>query len=150
MPQEATRPPLLFQATIALPREAVFQTFFGEPTRWLCREGFFEPRVEGRVRLCWPDGCIEGRLAQYEPPRIGRFSWRFEGDPLPETMVVVGLRRLERDGQPATRAELEHYGFGVGPAWDMLYVGAARAWAGYLKTLRALLEAGLDLREEDE
>ena len=46
--------------------------------------------------------------------------------------------------------ELEHYGFGVGPDWDELYVGAARAWAAYLKNLRAVLEAGIDLREPDE
>jgi hypothetical protein len=32
----------------------------------------------------------------------------------------------------------------------MLYVGAARAWAAYLKNLRAVIEAGLDLREPDE
>jgi hypothetical protein len=31
-----------------------------------------------------------------------------------------------------------------------LYVGAARAWAAYLKNLRAVLETGVDLREDDE
>jgi hypothetical protein len=32
----------------------------------------------------------------------------------------------------------------------MLYVGVARAWAAYLKNLRAVLETGTDLREDDE
>jgi hypothetical protein len=69
-----------------------------------------------------------------------------EGDALPETMVVLSL---EEDAD-RTALELEHYGFGVGPDWDVQYVGAARAWAAYLKNLRAVLEAGVDLREADE
>src|SRR5438270_537112 len=69
------------------------------------------------------------------------------GDAVPETMVVV---RMDADGSDGTVLELEHYGFGVGPDWDPLYVGAARAWAAYLKNLRAVLEAGVDLREPDE
>src|SRR5437868_6998849 len=56
----------------------------------------------------------------------------------------------QADGSDGTVLELEHYGFGVGPDWDPLYVGAARAWAAYLKNLRAVLEAGVDLREPDE
>src|SRR5919198_5916435 len=150
--REATkgRPPLVFQAGVGAPPEVVFEVFFREPQRWLCREASVEPRAGGRLRLCWPDGCIEGRFVQFEPPRKGRFSWRFEGDPMPETMVVVSTEPIERDGRPATAVEVEHYGFGVGQDWDMLYVGAARAWAAYLKNLRAILEAGLDLREPDE
>jgi hypothetical protein len=62
-------------------------------------------------------------------------------------VVVVRTAPAESGG---TALEVEHYGFGVGPDWDMLYVGAARAWAAYLKNLRAVLEAGLDLRDPDE
>jgi hypothetical protein len=67
---------------------------------------------------------------------------------LPDTMVVVHTD--PGDAPEETAFELEHYGFGVGPDWDPMYVGAARAWAGYLKNLRAVLEAGVDLREADE
>jgi hypothetical protein len=70
-----------------------------------------------------------------------------EGDALPETMVVVSM---EAAGPAETALELEHYGFGMGPDWDAMYVGAARAWAAYLKNLRAVLETGVDLREADE
>jgi len=38
-----------------------------------------------------------------------------QGDVLPETMVVIRAEPIERDGQPATALELEHYGFGVAP-----------------------------------
>jgi uncharacterized protein YndB with AHSA1/START domain len=147
---EQTRAPLVFTAWIGAAPEVVFETFFGQPQRWLCREAEVEPREGGRLRLCWPDGCFEGRFLQFVKAATARFSWHMEGDPLPETMVVVSLEPGQRDGRPATALELEHYGFGVGPDWDMLYVGAARAWAGYLKNLRAVLEAGLDLREADE
>jgi hypothetical protein len=70
-----------------------------------------------------------------------------EGDELPQTMVVVSMVPIGRD---ETALEVERYGFGVGPDWDLMYVGAARAWAAYLKNLRAVLEAGVDLREDDE
>jgi uncharacterized protein YndB with AHSA1/START domain len=96
--------------------------------------------------MCWPDGCFEGRFVQYDPPNGARFTWRMEGDSLPETMVVVTIEAHE----DRTALEVEHYGFGVGPDWDMQYVGAARAWATYLKNLRAVLETGVDLREDDE
>ena len=98
--------------------------------------------------MCWPDGCFEGRFVQCVPPSGARFTWRMEGDALPETMVVVSLDPSEREDR--TALEVEHYGFGVGPDWDMQYVGAARAWAAYLKNLRAVLETGVDLREDDE
>ncbi len=75
-----------------------------------------------------------------------RFSWRMEGDSLPETMIVLTCDAS--DG--GTAFELEHYGFGVGEDWDAMYVGAARAWAAYLKNLRAVLELGVDLREPEE
>ncbi len=52
-----------------------------------------------------------------------------------------------RSGPPLS---LQHYGFGVGPDWDPLYVGCARAWAGYLKNLRSVVDAGVDLRESNE
>jgi uncharacterized protein YndB with AHSA1/START domain len=97
--------------------------------------------------MCWPDGCCVGRFVQFEPPTGARFSWRMEGDELPETMVVLSF---ERRGSSDTALELEHYGFGAGLDWDDLYVGAARAWASYLKNLRAVLETGVDLRESDE
>lgn len=150
MPQESTRPPLVFQVTLAATPPVVFEQFFRQPQRWLCREGAFQAGTGGQLRLCWPDGCVVGHFRQYEPPRLARFTWRFEADPLPETMVVVGFEAVERGGAPATRLELEHYGFGAGPDWDLLYVGAARAWAGYLKNLRAVVELGGDLREEGE
>lgn len=146
----ATRPPLILQVTVAADAETVFRTFFQEPQRWLCRTGMVEPRPDGRLRLCWPDGCVEGRLVQFEPPHKARFSWHLEGDPLPETMVVVGLQPAERGGQPVTAVEVEHYGFGAGDEWEPLFVGAVRAWAGYLKNLRSVLETGTDLREPDE
>ncbi len=102
----------------------------------------------GQLRLCWPDGCFVGRFVQCEPPSAARFTWRMEGDTLPETMVVVRIAPSEDAHR--TALEVEHYGFGVGPDWDMQYVGAARAWAGYLKNLRAVIETGVDLREADE
>ncbi len=147
---ESTRPPLVFRTTINASPETVFQAFFDHPERWLCRTGLFEQQPDGRLRLCWQDGCVEGRLAQFEPPRVGRFSWHFEGDPLPETMVVVGIEPTQRDGGPWSVVEVEHYGFGIGPDWEPLYLGAIRAWAGYVKNLRAVVEANLDLREADE
>lgn len=101
----------------------------------------------GQLQLCWPDGCFEGTFVQCEPPTVGRFSWHMQGDPLPETMVVV---RCHPSGDGSTSLEVEHYGFGAGDDWDMLYVGCARAWASYLKNLRAVLEMGVDLREPDE
>ena len=69
-----------------------------------------------------------------------------EGDTLPETMIVLSL---VPEGA-GTALELEHYGFGAGGEWDMMYTGAARAWASYLQNLRAVLELGTDLREPDE
>jgi uncharacterized protein YndB with AHSA1/START domain len=144
---EKTRPPLVFQSRVHAPPATVFGAFFREPRRWLCRDASIEPRVGGRLRLCWPDGCFEGRFVQCQPDSLARFSWRMEGDTLPETMVVV---RTGAAGPNQTALELEHYGFGVGPDWDMAYVGAARAWAAYLKNLRAVLETGVDLREPDE
>ena len=105
-----------------------------------CREG-------GQLRLCWPDACFEGRFVQFQPGSGARFSWHMQGDSLPETMIVVSLAPIDGGG---TELELEHYGFGVGLDWDAMYVGAARAWAAYLKNLRAVLEAGIDLREADE
>jgi uncharacterized protein YndB with AHSA1/START domain len=146
--QESTRPPLVFQSRVKAPQEIVFRAFFHEPGRWLCRGGNFEPRVGGQLRLCWADGCIEGRLVQFVPPQTGRFTWRFEGDSMPETMVVVSTTAA--DSADRTTLEVEHYGFGVGPEWDVLYIGAARAWASYLKNLKAVLEVGVDLRDADE
>ena len=128
--------------------EVVFNAFFREPQRWLCRQAQIDLRVGGNVRVCWPDACFEGTFVQCEPPTLARFSWRMQGDNLPDTMVVVHTD--PGDAPEQTAFELEHYGFGVGPDWDPMYVGAARAWAGYLKNLRAVLEAGVDLREADE
>jgi uncharacterized protein YndB with AHSA1/START domain len=144
---DRTRPPLIYQSVIAASPAEVFDAFFKQPERWLCRAGSsIQAQPGGRLRLCWPDAAIEGRFLVFEPPTHGRFTWRFEGDSMPETVVVVRTAPAER----GTALEVEHYGFGVGPDWDMLYVGAARAWAAYLKNLRAVLEAGLDLREPDE
>lgn len=147
---QATRAPLVFNVSIAAPEEAVFQAFCGEPQRWLCRTGSFEPVQDGQVQLCWPDGCAAGRVLQWAPPTTVRFSWRMEGDPLPETMVVFSTTRGQRGDVPCTLVEVEHYGFGAGPEWEPLYVGFARGWSGYLKNLRAYLEAGIDLREPEE
>ena len=147
MTAEKTRAPLIFQARVQAAPAAVFDAFFREPRRWLCRDAEIDLRVGGSWRMVWPDVCVEGRFLQCEPPHLARFSWRMQGDTLPETMVVVSL---EAAGPDQTALELEHYGFGVGPDWDALYVGAARAWAAYLKNLRAVLEVDLDLREADE
>jgi len=147
---DKTRAPLIFQSVVGAEPAVVFDAFFGEPTRWLCREASVDRRVGGAVRLCWPDGCLDGRFMQCEPPTVARFSWHMENDPLPETMVVVRVEAAEQHGRPASAIELEHYGFGVGGDWDMMYVGAARAWASYLKNLRAVLELGVDLRELGE
>jgi uncharacterized protein YndB with AHSA1/START domain len=144
---ERTRAPLVFNARVAAPPAVVFDAFFVEPRRWLCRDARIDPRVGGEVRMCWPNGCFAGRFLQYVPNAVARFSWRMEGDSLPETMVVVST---DSTGGDQTTLELEHYGFGVGPDWDALYMGAMRAWAAYLKNLRAVLEAGVDLREADE
>ena len=124
----------------------MFSAFFEQPTNWLCRSATVEARVGGTIKLCWPDGCAEGRFVQCEPPHTARFSWHMQDDPLPETMVVV-----HTDPAPeGTAVEIEHYGFGAGADWELLYLGAARAWAMYLKNLRAVLELGADLREADE
>ena len=148
MTPEKTRAPLVFQSRVGASPHAVFDAFFREPRRWLCRDATVDLQVGGTLRLCWPDGCFEGRFMQVEPPTVARFSWHMDGDPLPETMVVVSTSPTENGDQ--TALEVEHYGFGAGPDWDALYVGAARAWAAYLKNLRAVLEAGVDLREDDE
>jgi uncharacterized protein YndB with AHSA1/START domain len=144
---EKTRAPLVFQSRVHAAPSVVFDAFFREPKRWLCRDASIDLKVGGELRMCWPDGCFEGRFFQCEPSSAARFSWRMQGDSLPETMVVI---RTEEAGTDQTALELEHYGFGVGPDWDPVYVGAARAWAAYLKNLRAVLEAGVDLRESDE
>jgi uncharacterized protein YndB with AHSA1/START domain len=144
---EKTHAPLIFQARVNAPPAQVFNAFFSEPQRWLCRDAQIDPRVGGELRMCWPDGCFEGRFVQCQPPAVARFSWHMQGDHLPETMIVVSM---DPAGAGQTALELEHYGFGVGPDWDAMYVGATRAWASYLKNLRAVLEAGVDLREADE
>jgi len=144
---EKTRAPLIFQSRVKAAPAAVFDAFFREPQRWLCRDAQLDLRVGGALRMCWPDGCFEGRFVQCEPSTVARFSWRMQGDHLPETMVVVSMGAA---GPEQTALELEHYGFGIGPDWDAMYVGATRAWAGYLKNLRAVLEAGVDLRESYE
>jgi Activator of Hsp90 ATPase homolog 1-like protein len=141
-----TRAPLIFQAAVRAAPEVVFDAFFRDPTRWLCRSASIEARQDGGLQLCWPEFCFAGRFVQFEAPTNARFSWRMQGDDLPETMVVVRIEAAES----GSALELEHYGFGAGPNWDELYVSAARAWAGYLKNLRAVLEFGQDLREADE
>ncbi|HYW89296.1 MAG TPA: SRPBCC domain-containing protein [Chloroflexota bacterium] len=145
---EKTRPPLVYQLTVASTPSAVFDAFFRQPETWLCRSANVDARVGGELRLCWPDGCFAGRFMHCAPPTNARFSWHMDGDPLPETMVVISFESA--DGGSKTALEVEHYGFGVGADWDMLYVGCARAWASYLKNLRAVLELGTDLREPDE
>jgi uncharacterized protein YndB with AHSA1/START domain len=145
---ERTRAPLVFQSRVRAAPSAVFDAFFRQPERWLCRRAEVDARVGGDLRLYWMDGCFEGQFVQCEPPGLARFSWRMQGDDLPDTMVVVHTDPGE--GPDETALELEHYGFGVGPVWDAMYVGAARAWASYLKNLRAVLETGVDLREADE
>lgn len=149
-PAERTRAPLIFQARVSAAPSTVFDAFFRHPTRWLCREAEIDLRVGGRLRLCWPDGCFEGEFVQVEPNETARFTWRMEGDSLPPTMVVVRTAAPGNGDGQRTEFELEHYGFGIGADWDAMYVGAARAWASYLKNLRAVLEANLDLREPDE
>jgi uncharacterized protein YndB with AHSA1/START domain len=144
---EKTRAPLVFQSRVRAEPSVVFDTFFRQAARWLCRDAAIDLEVGGRLRMCWADGCCDGRFVQCDPPTVARFSWRMEGDPLPETMVVVSMQTA---GAGETALEVEHYGFGAGPDWDPMYVGAARAWAGYLKNLRAVLEAGVDLREDHE
>jgi uncharacterized protein YndB with AHSA1/START domain len=144
---EKTRAPLVFQSRVNAAPQTVFDAFFRNPNNWLCRDSSIDVRVGGELRLCWSDGCFEGRFLQCEPSSLARFSWRMHGDSLPETMVIT---RFAPAGPDQTALELEHYGFGVGTDWDAMYVGAARAWASYLKNLRAVLETGVDLREEDE
>ena len=144
---ERTRAPLIFQSSVKAEPAVVFDTIFREPKRWLCREASIDLRVGGSLRMCWPDGCFEGRFVQVNPGNGARFSWRMPEDPLPETMIVITTAPNDGGG---TALELEHYGFGAGPDWDALYLGAARAWASYLKNLRAVIEAGVDLREADE
>ena len=142
-----TRAPLIFQSRVNAPPADVFEAFFAHPTTWLCRQATLDLKVGGELRLCWPGGCFVGRFVQVEPGIAARFSWQMEGDALPETMVVV---HTDASDNQSTALEVEHYGFGVGADWDEMYVGAARAWAAYLKNLRAVLEMGVDLREADE
>ena len=145
---EKTRAPLIFQARVNASPSTVFDAFFRDPTRWLCRQAEIDLRVGGHLRLCWPDGCFEGDFVQCVPGEAARFTWHMAGDSLPPTMVVV--RTAPGASADRTDLEIEHYGFGSGQDWDMLYVGAARAWGSYVKNLRAVLEANLDLREADE
>jgi uncharacterized protein YndB with AHSA1/START domain len=147
MTAEKTRAPLVYQCAIKAEPSVVFDAIFNNPKAWLCREASIDLHVGGDLRLCWPDGCFEGRFFQVDPGSGARFSWRMQDDTLPETMIVVTTATNDLGG---TALELEHYGFGVGPDWDDMYVGAARAWASYLKNLRAVLETGVDLREADE
>jgi uncharacterized protein YndB with AHSA1/START domain len=144
---EKTRQPLIFQGRVRAAPADVFDAFFNEPQRWLCRQATIDGQVGGWLRMCWPDGCFEGQFVQWVPPTTARFSWRMQGDSLPQTMIVL---TLEAADNRETAFELEHYGFGVGPDWDAVYLGATRAWASYLKNLRAVLEMGVDLREADE
>ena len=60
MTTEKTRPPLVFQSRVQAAPAVVFDAFFREPGRWLCREASIDPQVGGQLRLCWPDGCSEG------------------------------------------------------------------------------------------
>src|SRR5690242_17495036 len=83
-----TRPPLIFQSRVRATPIRVFDAFFREPVRWLCREASVDLRVGGNLRLCWPGACFEGRFVQVGESGA-RFSWRMQGDSLPETMVVV-------------------------------------------------------------
>jgi uncharacterized protein YndB with AHSA1/START domain len=119
---------------------------FTEPrllARWLAREA---SAVDGCLRLGWQEAAIACRVVQRTHERTLRISWPDPSGALPDTFVSVWLHaRGER-----TLVELEHYGFGRGAEWDALYVGAARAWAGYLKNLRSVLGGGPDLREDDE
>jgi uncharacterized protein YndB with AHSA1/START domain len=147
MTNEKTRAPLVFQSRVKASPAEVFDAFFRQPQLWLCREASIAVELGGQLRMCWPDACFEGRFVQCEPPTQARFSWHMQGDVLPETMIVIHTDATD-SGQ--TALELEQYGFGVGPDWDAMYVGAARAWAAYLKNLRAVLETGVDLREADE
>src|ERR1700730_9258186 len=110
IPASQKSPPLIFQTKVGASQEVVFDAFFREPARWLCREASVDLQVGGRLRMCWPDGCFEGRFVQYVPPSGARFTWRMEGDSLPETMVVVSLEQSERADR--TALEVEHYGFG--------------------------------------
>jgi uncharacterized protein YndB with AHSA1/START domain len=148
--QEATRAPMIFQITVKASPEDAFRTFWSEADRWLCREANVDTESGGDLRFSWAEGAVEGRILQYVPPRTVRFTWHFEGDPMPETMVVMSTAPAERNGEPVTMVEVEHYGFGGGPGWEAMYLGAARAWAGYLKVLRSVVETGVDLREADE
>ena len=132
------------------PPAKVFDAFFRTPQNWLCRQAEIDLRVGGALRMDWQQASFEGWFAQIEQDAtasVARFSWHMTGDQLPQTMVVV---RAEAVDGNETALELEHYGFGVGEDWDDMWVGAARAWASYLKNLRAVLELGVDLREPDE
>ena len=86
MTTEKTRPALLFQSRVRAAPTVVFDAFFREPQRWLCREASINLKMGGALRMCWPDGCFEGQFVQCEPPTLARFSWRMQGDSLPETM----------------------------------------------------------------
>jgi uncharacterized protein YndB with AHSA1/START domain len=146
---ESTRPPLEYTVSLGIPPEQAFAMVFSEAERWLCRGASTDLRPGGALRFCWPDGCAEGRVLLFAPPNTARFTFHMEGDPLPETVVVVGLSQ-DQALPDRTVLSLQHYGFGVGPDWDPLYVGCARAWAGYLKNLRSVADAGVDLRESNE
>jgi uncharacterized protein YndB with AHSA1/START domain len=147
-PPERTWPPLVFNLTLAAPPETVWRALTdpAELTRWLARAARTEGRPGGSFELRWDDLRIAGRYLQFEPPRRLRFTWGQPESPFPETVIVVNLQ--PRDG--GTALSWEHYGFGRGEGWDEYYVGSARAWAGYLKNLRSVLETGHDLREDDE
>src|ERR1700704_590080 len=106
MSTSITRPPLIFQSNVRASPQAVFDAFFRAPVSWLCRDASIDAQVGGRVRMCWPDGCFEGRFVQCAPPSGARFTWRMEGDALPETMVVVSLDPVDGESD-RTALELE-------------------------------------------
>jgi uncharacterized protein YndB with AHSA1/START domain len=146
---ESTRPPLEYTVSLGLPPERAFATVFSDAERWLCRSASMDLRPGGALRWCWPDGCAEGRVLLFAPPNTARFTFHMDGDRLPDTVVVVDIAQ-ENTNPDRTALTLQHYGFGVGPDWDLLYVGCARAWAGYLKNLRSVVDSGVDLRESNE
>jgi len=78
---EKTRPPLVYQLTVASTPSAVFDAFFRQPETWLCRSANVDARVGGELRLCWPDGCFAGRFMHCAPPT----------NPLPQVLAGTGL-----------------------------------------------------------